>query len=297
MDFKKLRPIFLFLNGLFGLLCAASYAGEEILVPLSAEEKQLTVIIKDRMVFESDVNRQPGQISVNQNDFEISYDDKAFDILPVVLEFDYKHLDINENLPVNLPAHLEGRKFRLGAKFPIPFVESDVYFMGAEILPSWYTDDSTWTASSFRLPFRTYFIYKPSETFVFVAGVTINVNADTPVTPIIGINWQPNDRWDIHLASSEPTVTYKITDHWSLFAEYDATLDEYEVTRAGQKGVVLKVKEATLGSGIKYSIEKWLEASLSGGASLARRFEYRDGQGKVDPDSAPYLKARLSMKF
>lgn len=268
--------------------------------PLSVqaqEDAHVTIQMKDRQVFESDVNRMPGQISVNQSEFNLTYEYKAFDVLPVVLGFNYKHYDINEDLSVNLPSRLEGRKFTLGTKFPIPFVESDGYYMGVDLMPSWYTDDWTWEDSAFRLPFRTYFIYKPSETFVFVVGATINVDADTPITPIIGINWQPDDRWNIHLATSEPTVTYKLTENWAVFGEYDATLDEYEVTRGTQNGVVLKVREATFGGGLKFNIEKWLEASLSTGLSTGRRFAYRDNVGKVDPDSAPYIKARFSVTF
>ncbi len=297
MNFRNLQRTFLFFGALLAVTYLNAFAAEESTAPQVTDESHLTVLIKDRQIFKSDVHRMPGNIRVNQSDFELTYDDKAFDVLPVVFEFDYKHFDINENLPVNLPSHLEGRKFRVGTKFPLPFTASDEYFMGVDLMPSWYTDDWTWENSAFRLPFRTYFIYKPSETFVFVVGTTVDVNSDNPVTPIIGINYQPNERWDIHLASSNPTISYKLNDYWSFFAEYDATLDEYEVTRAGQKGVVLKVREATLGAGVKYTIEKWLEASLSSGSSMARRFAYRDNVGKVDVDSAPYLKARLSVKF
>ncbi len=297
MNFRNLQRTFLFLGALLTATYLSAFAAEESTAPQLTDESHLTVLIKDRQTFKSDVHRMPGSIRVNQSDFELTYEDKAFDVLPVVLGFDYKHLDINENIPVALPSRLEGRRFLIGTKFPLPFVVSDEYFMGVDVMPSWYTDQWTWENSAFRLPFRTYFIYKPSETYVFVVGATIDVNADNPVLPIIGINYQPNDRWNILLASSNPTISYKLSDSWSLFAEYGATLDEYEVKRGGQKGVVLKVREATLGAGIKYSIEKWLDVSLSGGSSLARRFAYRDTVGKVDVDSAPYFKADLSVKF
>jgi hypothetical protein len=185
----------------------------------------------------------------------------------------------------------------VGTKFPVPFVSSNEHFIAIDVMPSWYSDESSLTRSAFRLPFRTYLIYKPSDTFVFIAGAQIDVDADTPVFPVIGFNYQPNDRLDFQLASTEPTITYKLDDHWAVFAEYDAKLDEYVVTRAGQKGVVLKVREATFGGGLKFKIEKWLDASLSTGLNTMRQFAYLDNVGKVDVNSAPYIKARLSMKF
>jgi hypothetical protein len=69
----------------------------------------------------------------------------------------------------------------VGTKFPVPFVSSNEHFIAIDVMPSWYSDDSSLTRSAFRLPFRTYWIYKPSDTFVFIAGAQIDVDADTPV--------------------------------------------------------------------------------------------------------------------
>ncbi len=274
-----------------------AFAQEETSAPEQAKNTLVTVTTKDRYTFESDVSRMSGQVSVNQYDFNLTYETKAFDKLPVNFWYDYKNLSIDENLPVDLPASLHGHRFGLGAKLPVPFLNTEEYFMGIDVMPSWYTDDSSFNSSAMRVPFRTYFIYKPSDTFVLIAGAQIDVNADTPIVPIIGFNYQPNDRLDIHLATSEPTISYKLDDHWKVFAEYDGNLDEYEVTRAGQEGVVFKVREATFGGGLKLSIDEWLDASFSTGLNMARRFSYRDNVGKVDADSAPYVKVRLSIKF
>lgn len=257
----------------------------------------VTVVTKDRFTLESGVEHMSGEVSVNQTDLDVKYETKAFGKLPISVWFDYKHLDINENIPVDLPASLQGRRFGVGTKFPVPFVSDDKYFLAMDVMPSWYSDDSSLTRSAFRLPFRTYLIYKPGETFVFIAGAQIDVDADTPVVPVIGFNYQPDDRLGINLASTEPTVTYKLDNHWAVFAEYDAKLDEYVVTGAGQKGAVLKVREAAFGGGLKFRIEEWLDASLSTGLNMLRQFAYRDNVGKADVNSAPYIKARLSMKF
>jgi hypothetical protein len=257
----------------------------------------VTVITKDRYTFESDVSHMSGKVSVNQSDLDVKYETKAFGKLPVSVWFDYKHFDINENIPVDLPASLNARRFGVGTKFPVPFSNTNQHFIAVDVMPSWYSDDSSFTRNSFRVPFRAYLIYKPSDTFVMIAGAQIDTDADTPVIPIIGFNYQPNDRLDIQLASTEPTITYKLDHHWAVFAEYGATLDEYEVTRASQKGVVFKVREAALGGGLKFKIEKWLEASLSTGLNTWRQFAYRDNVGKVDVNSAPYIKARFSVIF
>lgn len=260
-------------------------------------QEGLSLKLDDTLTFKSDARHMPGHLSANQSSFAMTCEFKAFEKLPASLGYSHSHWDINENTPVNLPSRLEGHRFLAGAKFPMPFNDSDQYFVGLDLMPSWYTDNGRMTSSSFRLPFHLYGIYKPEDNFLMVFGATVNVQADTPVVPIIGFNYKPDDHWDIHLASSEPTISYKIFEWVSLYGEYGGTLDEYEVKRSGQKGVVLKVRNATLGGGIKLHLEKCLEFSLSAGRSMARQFEYRDTVGKVNVDSAPYIKARLNLLF
>ena len=269
-------------------------------VLFAAEENgnsEVTVITKDRYTFESHVDHMSGTVSVNQSDLDVKYEAKAFGKLPVSVWLDYKHLDINENIPVDLPPSLYGRRFGVGTKFPVPFVSFDKYFMAVDVMPSWYSDNTVFTRSSFRLPVRTYLIYKPSETFVFIAGAQVDTEADSPVFPVIGFNYQPNDRLDFQLASTEPTITYKLNDHWAVYMEYDAKLDEYMLTHADQKDRVLKVREAAVGGGLKFRIDTRLEASLVAGLNTWRRFSYSDEVGKVDVNSAPYIKARFSVRF
>lgn len=297
MNSKK-RVLTVLVASLVAVLSGTARA-EETLNPVETHETRVSIIVKDKYTIESDASSMPGEVSVNRSDLQLEYAYKAFDVLPLTFGISHRHVDIKANTPVSLPSDLEGLQFIVGAKFPMPFVESDVYFMGFDLMPSMYTDDFNWENSAFRLPFRIYGIYKPvnDDNFLFVLGATINVNADNPVTPIIGFNYRPDDRWNIHLATSEPTVSYKLTENLAVFGEYGAILDEYEVTRANQSGVVLKVREASFGGGFKYLIEEWLDASLSTGATMGRRFQYRDGVGKVDVDGAPYIKARLSFKF
>jgi len=277
------------------------FAGEGTTAKEGTGDTIVTVMTKDRYTFASSVDHMSGRVSVNQSDFEVKYETKVFGKLPVSAWFDYKHLDINENIPVDLPASLQGRRFGVGTKLPVPFLNSKEYFIGIDVMPSWYSDSASLTSSSFRLPFRTYLIYNPidtlTDTFVLIAGAQIDVKAETPVIPVIGFNFQPNDRLEFHLASDEPTITYKLDNHWAIFTEYKPTFDEYGITRTSQKGVVLRVREVIFGGGIKFKINDWLDASLSSGLNAWRQFSYPDNAGKADVNNAPYIKARFSMIF
>jgi hypothetical protein len=79
------------------------FAGEGTTAKAEASSGTVTVVTKDRYTFESGVDHMSGEVSVNQSDLDVKYETKAFGKLPVSLWFDYKHLDINENIPVDLP--------------------------------------------------------------------------------------------------------------------------------------------------------------------------------------------------
>ncbi len=267
--------------------------------PLCAvsDENPFTVRMNSRYLPESDVNAMSGEVEIAESEFEIEYEFKAFEQLPVTLSLKQTHIDINENLPVTLPSRLEGRQFGFSTKFPIPYVDLEHYFMGVDIFPSLYTDDWDWENSAFRIPFRAYVIYKPKEEFILVGGVSVRIDYDEEVLPVIGLIYKPNDRLSFNLASDDPNITYKINDTTSVFMEFGFRFDEYEVTRNGIKGVVLKYKEASSGVGVKYGVYQNLEASLSVGGVVSRRIRFRDDVGKVEPDSVVYGRGKLEYKF
>jgi hypothetical protein len=276
--------------GMTAVLVAPVFAQEE-------EEEPFHVKAISRYVTEADVNDMPGDIQITDSRLNMSYGKTLQNLLPLLFSLNLRHIDINENLTTDLPSHLEGRQLGLGTKFPMPFVDSDVYFMGIDVFPSLYTDDWKWEDSAFRMPFRTYGIYKPNDNFVLVAGVTVRIDYDDEVLPLIGVIYKPNDRLTLNLATDEPNISYKLSRSLTAFAEVDYVLDEYEVTRNGQEGVVLKYREFSTGAGFQYAPNRFLEASISAGGVINRRLEYEDGIGKIEPDAAPYVKARMAFKF
>lgn len=287
-------------NRVFACLLAGVALVVVFVFPVSAQEEQeeaFNVKVISRYIPESDVNAMSGDIQITDSRLNFSYGKTLQNLLPLTFSFNTRHIDINENLSEELPSHLEGRQFGFGTKFPMPFVDSDVYFVGVDVYPSLYTDDWEWEDSAFRMPFRTYGIYKPHDNFVLVAGVTVRIDYDNEVLPLVGVIYKPNDRLTFNLASDEPKISYQLSDSLTAFAEMDYVLDEYEVTRNSQKGVVLKYRELSTGAGLQYTPNRTLEASLSAGGVLNRRLEYRDGVGKIEPDAAPYVKARLAVKF
>lgn len=261
------------------------------------DQKYWEMTLDSRYIGKTDAGNMSGGVGVTETELDLVYDFELDNGMPVAVSFLARHVDIDNSTAVDLPSHLEGRTLGLSAKFPIPFVQSDHYFMGVDVYPSMFTDDWDWEDSAFRIPFRTYFIYRKHADFILVAGVRVRPDYDEKVLPVLGMIWRPNDRLTFNLASLEPDISYKLNDHWTAFLEFELVNEEYEVTRGAQKNVVLIHKSYSSGAGLRYTFKKTVEAAVSVGGVFAREFEYRDTRQEVEPDAGVYAKAKLTVQF
>ena len=217
--------------------------------------------------------------------------------LPVEILLNIGHKDINTDSPVDLPSHLEERRLKLAVKFPVPFVSDDRFFMGIDILPTLNTDNWDWRSGAFRIPFRSYLIFKESDDFILVGGVTVRPEYEREVIPLIGLIYRPNDRLAFNLASDDPNISYKLNDATLLRWELQYAFDEYEVTRGAQEGVVLRYQEISSGFGIEHQFNETFKGTVSAGGVFNRQLEYKDDVGKVAPETGFYTSARLTASF
>ena len=83
----------------------------------AGQEKSFSVKLQSRHIFDTDVNAQSGQINITESNFDAAWEQKLANKLPITLSIDYQHIDIDEDVPVELPDHLEGVSFGLSTKF------------------------------------------------------------------------------------------------------------------------------------------------------------------------------------
>lgn len=284
-------------SSLPGIL-AVVLMGSMTSLSIAGEEKNIGFDVKTRLIGESDVDKMAGELEIVETDTELFHQIKIADQLPVKFSFEYHRVDIDDDgVPVHLPSHLQGWAVGVGTKVPAPLVASDQHFIGLEIYPSMYTEDLEWEDSAFRIPFNAYWIYKYSEELIFVGGASVRIDYDTPVVPIVGLIYKPNDRLNFHLVPDEPTISYKVDDRTTAFMEFDGSYEEYEVKRGTDENVILKYRSVSTGLGVKYALCKYSEVSASFGGVFGRQLRYEDDGGKVNPDGALYGKVKLALRF
>lgn len=274
---------------LASMASSAGWAGEE--------EPQVVAGIQSRHIYSSDIEATDDDIDITSTKFDLTYKFKVAGELPVDISLDVGHKDINADTSVDLPSHLGSRRLGLSTKFPAPFVSDDRFFMGIDILPTLNTDNWDWKSGAFRIPFRGYLIFKESDDFILVGGVTVRPEYEREVIPLIGLIYRPNDRLAFNLASDDPNISYKLTDATLLRWEFQYAFDEYEVTRGAQEGVILQYQEISSGFGVEHQLNETFKGIVSAGGVFNRQLEYKDGVGKVAPDAGFYTSARLTASF
>ncbi len=263
--------------------------------PVSAQE--ITANLRTRYLLEADLGNRHGDMSITESQFNLQVEDKIAGQLPVTFSTEIKYLTIDENVAADIPNTLIGRQFRLGAKGPIPYLDWENFYLGLDLMPTLNTDGWDWSDSAFRMPMRAYLIHRPNEQWTFVGGLVLRPDYDQEVLPILGLIYKPDDRLTVNLASGEPHVHYRLNERLALIGEASMTLDEYEVTRNQQDGVVLQNRQFSAGLGAELDFNDQAAACLTFGRVFARKMEYLDTGEEFYPEAAFYINGKLFIKF
>ncbi len=277
---------------LFGLALMAPSVGWA-----EGEDPQVVAGIQSRHTYSSDIEATDEDIDITSTKFDLTCKFKVAGELPLDISLEVGHKDINADTSVDLPSRLESRRLGLSTKFPAPFIQDERFFVGLDIFPTLNTDDWDLEPGAFRIPFRSYLIFKESDDFILVGGVSVRPEYEREVLPVVGLIYRPNDRLAFNLASDDPNVSYKLTDATLLRWEFQYAFDEYEVTRGAQEGVVLRYQEISSGFGIEHRFNEAFKGIVSAGGVFNRQLEYSDEVGKVAPDTGFYTSARITAVF
>jgi len=274
------------IGSVFSLVTAGSWAQE-----IKSDEFSSELDSFVRGVPKRDADDMPGSVGIIQTEAKYNYGFKVFGKLPVGVGVIKEYIGIENSTELDLPAHLNRAAFPL--KTTVPFFNlKDTYFR-VMLVPSFLGDEWNFSSSDFRLFQRYFAIYKPRDSLVFILGVAVYPDYESKVLPIVGVIYSPSEKLKFTLIPDRPNVIYALNKKVSLFIEADIARSEYEVTKDNLKSAVLQYREIHLGSGIKYSFNKNISASISAGTMFNRRLQYRDSLGKVNIKDGPYAEFRV----
>ena len=203
-----------------------------------------------------------------------------------------------------IPASLQAESLEVGADIQV----SPALLARVAALPGIYSDAVDITGRNFNVPFEIAATYFYSADLILLAGIYVDVNADTPVFPVIGVHWKLSDKWLIEGMPPRPQIQYKLSDKATLFAGADLREDTFVVEsqfgrsrgRPQLNGAILEYTEYRGGAGLKWKLFKNATLDIEGGVTPYRRFYYphvADGFKVKCEDWVPYVRIGLSAAF
>jgi hypothetical protein len=243
------------------------------------------------------VHNQAGKVGIIDTGAEYNFDFKVFNKLPVEFSFVHTYISLNNSTEVYLPQHLVGMQF--GIETTLPFLWFDKTYFRVALNPSYYTDTWAFKSAAFRMPVQTFAIYQPNEKWTFVLGVATFPDYESIVLPIAGFIYKPNEKWTFDLVPSRPNVSYAFNDKWTVFAEGGTNLtSEFLVNKDPQhQHAKLCYDEVHVGGGLKFTLNKYLKASVITGGSFNRKLQYTDSLGKVTLKNGYYTEFRIEAQI
>jgi hypothetical protein len=235
-------------------------------------------------------------------DFTLSASVSEFALLRFGIEWQGYSWDPPATAPI--PPSVQGLALAIGADWQV----SPAVLLRVEAHPGIYSqfEDIRW--DDVNVPFEIAATYFVSSSMVVIAGIHVDLGADMPVWPVIGVHWKVSDKWVIEGLPPRPQLQYLLSDKATLFAGADLRETTFRVNPqfGDSRGMpqlnnaIMDYFEVRMGGGITWKISNNINADLEGGCTPYRRFDYTrvaDGFKVKSEDFAPYVRVALSAKF
>jgi hypothetical protein len=219
------------------------------------------------------------------------------------LGVEWERYSFDPSLQAAIPDSVQGLDLAIGADLQV----SPAVLLRIEAHPGIYSQFNDISWQDFNVPFEIVGTYFVSSRLLLIGGIHVDLNADTPVFPVIGVHWKVSDKWVIEGVAPRPQLQYLVSDEVTLFVGADLRETTFRVDEQfGQAHGIPKLNDAILdyfeiraGAGLTWKLSKSIDFDVEGGCAPYRRFEYprADGYKVKSEDFAPYLRVAFSAKF
>ena len=202
-----------------------------------------------------------------------------------------------------IPDAVQGVNLVVGVDWQV----SPALLLRIEALPGLYGTFRDVSSKDFNVPFEIGGSYFVSPDLIFTAGALVDVNADFPLYPAIGVHWKISSKWVLEGIAPRPQLQYLLSDKVTLFAGADIRDTTYRMDQHfGQSRGIPKLDNAILeywelraSAGLTWKLSKNVSLDIEGGCVPYRRFYYprADNLKVLSEDVVPFARIGLSAKF
>jgi hypothetical protein len=247
--------------------------------------------------------RSIGNYSEISNSINFVVSDQIKDSVILRLGLDWSRYAFDtQNPSAPIPDVVNALDLQLGADVQL----SSALLMRMEIHPGFYGTFDDIAFRDINIPFVAGLSYFVSADFIVTLGVSVDLNAQIPVIPAIGVHWKLSDRWTIDGVAPRPQLLYHLSDTITLFtgADIRETTFRMDDQFGSSRGTpvlnraILDYWEVRGGGGVTWTVAKGLNLDVEAGFVPYRRFDYYRADVKaVSSDWFPYVRLGFSAKF
>jgi hypothetical protein len=159
-------------------------------------------------------------------------------------------------------------------------------------------------SSAFDIPTNVGLAYPVfgGDKFYLVGGVSFSLLRSYPFLPVLGVEWKPNDRWELRGYLPEPRLIYTQSDACKLWIGGELAggayrTDERDTAPRKLSGEVLTYSEYRVGAGVIYAGWKPFQVDVGAGYAFERAFDYHRADERFATNGAPYVAVQIRAEF
>jgi hypothetical protein len=222
-------------------------------------------------------------------------------ILRLGVDWDRFAFDTSNRL-TPLPASVDALAAVIGSDIQL----TSALLVRIEASPGIYGSFNEVSGRDFDVPVRIGASYFQSADLIYTAGLSIDVNANWPVIPAVGVYWKVSDQWVINGVAPRPQIRYILSNKATLFAGADLQTDVFRVddqfgsSRGNPKlnHALMDFWEVRGGAGFIWNLTDTVKLELEGGTVPYRRFDFYRADFKMTSSSwSPYIRLGFEMSF
>jgi len=241
----------------------------------------------------ADLHGVPASVGISDYRFRLARNLKIDNELTLTLGGGYglKHLDAPAN--AILPQDLHSIYLEAGATYRI----NEKSFVTLKLYPGLNSDFNDIANDDLRLPMLLLGGHAFNSGITLVGGFAYRLGYHAAVLiPVIGISYQPNDKWRVDLIAPRPGVTYSASRQVRLFIAGDFASDEYELHDSSLGARVIRYRDYKAIGGVEYLPQPAIKLTGALGYAFERNFDFYGGnRPSLGMDDVPFLKLSLDV--
>lgn len=143
----------------------------------------------------------------------------------------------------------------------------------------------------------------PSVSWRF--GLMASPDSDIPVLPIVGVDWQINEEFNLRLLFPQPRLTYQPPGRWKFFAGMNLAGTTFRASeslgnsigQAQYNDALGTYRDIRLGGGFGFQWNRRFSLEAEAGYSVSRQIDYTRVDEQVEFGPAPYFRLGLRVGF